>query len=83
MKKHPDAAEIITKVELTFYKQTHCAEVIANSSLFKLIRVTHEERLSNLMMLLNVQALDVCNFLKNHTHVKNVGYTSEFLFGIY
>ena len=49
MKKRQDAAEIIIKVELTYYKHA-------------LIRVTHKERLSNLMVLLNGQALGVCNF---------------------
>ena len=70
MKKRPDAAEIIVKVELKYHKHTYRAEVIANRSLFKLIRVTHEERLSNLTVLLNVQALEVCNFQEKWSSVK-------------
>ena len=64
MKKRPDDAEIIVIVDLTYYKQASCAEVIANLSLFKLIRVTQEERLRNLMLLLNRQATEVRNFQK-------------------
>ena len=70
MKKRPDDAEIVDKVELTHYKHTHYAEIIVNLSLFKLIRVTHEERLSNLMVLLNEKALEVCNFQKKWSSVK-------------
>ena len=70
MKKRPDAAEIIVKVELKYYKHTYRAEVIANPSLFKLIRVTYEERLSYLTVLLNVQALEVCNFQKKWSSIK-------------
>ena len=44
MKRHHDMFETIVKVELAYYKHTHRAGVIANPSLFKLIRVTHEER---------------------------------------
>ena len=59
MKRHHDTVETILKVELAYYKHTHRVEVIANPSLFKLIKVTHEERLSNLLVLLNQQALEV------------------------
>ena len=30
-----------------------------------------------------LQGLKACAFRKNHTHVKKVGHTSEFLFAIY
>ena len=59
MKRHYDTVETVVKVELAYYKHTHSAEVIANPSLFKLIKVTHEERLGNLLALLNQQALEV------------------------
>ena len=59
MKRHHDTVETVVKVELAYYKHTHRAEVIANPSLLKLIKVTHEERLSNLLVLRNQQALDV------------------------
>ena len=70
MKKRPDDAEIVVKVELTHYKHTHHAEIIVNLSLFKLIRVTHDERLSNLMVLLNEKGLEACNFQKRWSSVK-------------
>ena len=84
LKKHPDRSEIIVKVELTYYKHTHRAEVIANPSLFKLIKVTHEDRLSNLMVLLNDQPLQVCSsqFLYVLTKIlcktKNLGKNEHF-----
>lgn len=53
LKRHPEAVENIVEVELTYYKHTHRTEVIANPSLFKLIKISHEERLSNLFVLLN------------------------------
>ena len=59
LKKHHDKAETVVKTELAYYKHTHRPEVVVNPSLFKLIRVTHEERLSNLMVLLNQQTLEV------------------------
>ena len=74
MKRHYDKVETVVKTELTYYKHTHRSEVITNSPLFKLIRVTHEERLNNLMILLNQQAVqisripkksDALNFLRN------------------
>ena len=61
-RKHHDKVETIIKIELAFYNHTHCAEVIANLSLFKL---THEERLTNLMVLMNQQALEVSDIYQN------------------
>ena len=59
LKRHHDEAETVVKTELAYYKHTHRQEVTANPSLFALIKVTHEERLSNLMVLLNHQILEV------------------------
>ena len=53
------------KTELTYYKHTHRSDVITNSPLFKLIRVTHDERLNNLMILLNQQAVQISRIPKN------------------
>lgn len=77
MKRHHDEVETVVKTELTYYKHAHRAEVIASPSLFKLIRVSHEERLSNLMVLLSQQALEVsripqkcpCFFGSNDQHI--------------
>ena len=55
------------KTELTYYKHTHRSDVITNSPLFKLIRVTHEERLNNLMILLNQQAVQISRIPKKVT----------------
>ena len=63
MRRYHDKVETVVKTELAYYKHTHRAEVIANPSLFKLIRITHEERLSNLMVLLNHQVFEVSYFL--------------------
>ena len=58
LQKNKEKAETLVKTELAFYKHTHRREVITNPSLFRLIRVTHEERLSNLMILLSDQTLE-------------------------
>ena len=54
--QHPDSVEKIVKTELTYYKHTHHSENIAAPSLFKLNKISHEERLSNLCILLNGQS---------------------------
>ena len=81
MKRHHDKVETVVKTELTYYKHTHRAEVIASPSLFKLIRVSHEERLSSLMVLLSQQALEVSRIPKNSDALKflrsNDQHTSE------
>ena len=61
---HYDKAETVVRTELAFYKHTHRPEVVANPSLFKLFRISHEERLSNYMILLLGQILELSgNFL--------------------
>lgn len=52
------------------YKHTHLIEVNAYLSLFRFSKVTHEERLRNLMVLLNGQGLEVCNFRKRVVECK-------------
>ena len=54
--QHPDSVEKIVKTELTYYKHTHHSENIAAPSLLKLNKISHEERLSNLCILLNGQS---------------------------
>ena len=49
----PDKIEQIVRVELSYYRDTHKSDVIANAHLFKLNKVTHEERLANLSILLS------------------------------
>ena len=51
----PDLVEQIVKTELTYYKHTHCADVVAAPSLIKLNKITHSERLSKLYILFNGQ----------------------------
>ena len=52
LNKKPDMAEQIVKTELTYYRNTHKAEMIASPSLFKLNKISLEERLTNLCVLL-------------------------------
>ena len=51
--------------ELTYYKHTHHSENIADPSLFKLNKISHEERLSNLCILLNCQSTSFTTLPKN------------------
>ena len=53
------------KTELTYYKHTHHSENIAAPSLFKLNKISHEERLSNLCILLNGQSTLFTTLPKN------------------
>ena len=62
---NPDMVEKIVKTELTYYKHTHRSEVIASPHLFKLIKVSHEERLSNFCILLNGQSTNFKSLPKN------------------
>lgn len=63
--RNPDLVEKIVKTELTYYKHTHRSEVIASPHLFRLIKVSHEERLSNFCILLNGQSTSFTNLPKN------------------
>ena len=49
----PDKIEQIVRTELSYYRDTHKSDVIANAHLFKLNKVTHEGRLANLSILLS------------------------------
>ena len=53
IQSNPDTAEKIIKTELGYYRHTHKSDMIARPELFKLIRITHEERLENLFILLS------------------------------
>ena len=50
---NPSIQKKIVKVELTYYWYTHKPEVIARPDLFKLNKITHEERLKNFLILLS------------------------------
>ena len=52
LKKKSSNAEEIIKTELTYYRNTHRAEGIGPPSLFKINKITHKERLTNLCILL-------------------------------
>ena len=47
-----DSQGKIVKTELTFYCNTHKMDMLARPDLFKLNKITHLERLENLMILL-------------------------------
>ena len=52
LQSHPDIQERIVRVELACYRDTHKSEVIYNTDLCKINKVTHEERLTNFCVLL-------------------------------
>ena len=56
LEKKPDIAEQIIRVELSYFRDTHKADVIATPELFKLNMYTHEERLTNFCVLLSGQS---------------------------
>ena len=53
LKSKHDIAEKIVKTELSYYRNTHKMDVITRPDLFKLVHVTHEERLENVLVLLS------------------------------
>ena len=84
---NPSIQEKIVKVEVTYYRHTHKPEAIARADMFKLNKITHEERLENFLILLldvdnakNVQ--DVLNATKatliEKVTTNTIQYVSEF-----
>ena len=55
---HPDKMETVVKTELSYYKHTHAANVTARPELFRLRKISHEEKLENL-----------CIFLEDIDHI--------------
>ena len=53
LKDHSELQEKIVMTELAYYRDTHKSDVTANPELFKLNKITHEERLMNLCALLD------------------------------
>ena len=49
----PDIQERIVKVELTYYRTTHKTDMLSRPDLFRLNKITHKERLENLLILLS------------------------------
>ena len=49
----PDISDHIVRTELAYYRDTHKADVIANPRLFKLNKISSEDRLANFFVLLN------------------------------
>ena len=49
----PDISDHIVRTELAYYRDTHKADVIANPRLFKLNKISSEDRLANSFVLLN------------------------------
>ena len=72
LSQHMDSVDKIVKTELTYYKHTHCSENIAAPSLFKLNKISHEERLSNLCILLNGQSTSFTTLPKNKDELQVV-----------
>lgn len=64
LQKHGDIAEKVVRTEVSYYRDTHKAEILYQPHLFKVNRITHEERLINLCVLLSqngkkVQEMDL------------------------
>ena len=66
LKKRATNAEEIVKTELTYYRNTHRSEVVASPLLFKLNKVSHEERLTNLCILLGGMSHSLTKLPDNH-----------------
>ena len=49
----PNISDHIVRTELAYYRDTHKADVIANPRLFKLNKISSEDRLANFFVLLN------------------------------
>ena len=45
--------ERIVNVEMSYYRATHKSEMISRPDLFRINKITHEEQLGNLLILLN------------------------------
>ena len=52
LKEKPDKIEQIVRTELAYYRNTHKSDVITSPSLFKLNKISHEERFTNFCVLL-------------------------------
>ena len=53
LNKNEDASNKIVITELSYYRKTHQAARYETPELFKLTKISHEERLKNLFVLLN------------------------------
>ena len=76
LKGKPNAEEIV-KTELTYYRNTHRSEVIASPNLFKLNKVSHEERLTNLCILLGGMSNTVTRLPDNRDALSALRENSE------
>ena len=52
LNSYPDQRDRIVRTELSFYRDTHKAEVIQQPDLFKIYNISHDEQLLNLCALL-------------------------------
>ena len=53
LQKNPDQAIHIIRIELSYYRDTHRSDVISTPELFQLNKISHEEHLMNLSVLLS------------------------------
>ena len=67
LEKRHEIQEQIVWAELAYYHDTHKSDVMSNPGLFKLNKVTHEERLTNMCILLNDSSLTVLIPLPKNT----------------
>ena len=57
LRTNSDYDELIVRTELSFYKHSHASDVTARPELYKLVKVSHAERLENLCVLLSDDTL--------------------------
>ena len=53
LSSRPDKSELIVKTEMAYYAQAHKQEKIQIPDLFRINKITYEEKLENLMILLS------------------------------
>ena len=53
LSSRPDKSELIVKTEMAYYAQTHKQEKIQTPDLFRINKITYNEKLVNLMILLS------------------------------
>ena len=80
LSSRPDKSELIVKTEMAYYVQTHKQEKINTPDLFRINKITYEEKLKNLMILLSdenqVSTASIAN-LPSNSNVLKVLCTSK------
>ena len=74
LSSRPEKSEFIVKTEMAYYAQTHKQEKIQTPDLFRINKITYEEKLENLIILLSdenhVGTALITNLLSNNDVLK-------------